>query len=228
VRYQHIKSRACASVQKKRMDTRFQIPIQSWSLIAMPSKQINPAPSSANEDAPLQVAWDDLHALGFAIDFAQGDHADKVNARQMREFAFGPPPEDYDFADLRKATYELLSDLTRGGFAGYSLRFHGVLRPTSKGAGSRFRAVPNRDAMSFQDRFMYRLVRLLEPYGHRLRRCPAPKPREEAKCDRIFLKVTRKDHCSESCRQRAYMRGVRSDEKEQRRARRNAKTTRKR
>lgn len=55
-----------------------------------------------------------------------------------------------------------------------------------------------------RDRFLYRVIRLLDELGaDKLHMCPTPE------CGRLFFKVTRKEFCSARCQSRVYMRRYR-------------------
>jgi hypothetical protein len=73
------------------------------------------------------------------------------------------------------------------------------------------------------DRLPYLIIRLLEAVGvEKLRTCAAPD------CGRMFLKVTRKAHCSARCQSRVYMRALRQQQREQQQeGSRHGKTSRK-
>jgi hypothetical protein len=64
-----------------------------------------------------------------------------------------------------------------------------------------------------RDRFMYRLIRLLQDLGFdKLRKCKRPD------CDHLFFKVTRKDFCSTQCQSCFYMRELRKRERAEKEA----------
>jgi hypothetical protein len=61
---------------------------------------------------------------------------------------------------------------------------------------------------STENLLMYCVVQLLERAGiGRLRRCPA------ANCERIFTRVGRREFCSDRCQKRMYMRGLRREQR---------------
>lgn len=67
------------------------------------------------------------------------------------------------------------------------------------------------------DVLRYSLILLLEKTGtDKLQSCPAPvaNDRRGATCGRLFVKVTRKTHCSTKCQMRSFMRERRAAERE--------------
>lgn len=65
-----------------------------------------------------------------------------------------------------------------------------------------------------RDLYLYALLRIVEQVGvDKVLACPAPKPRSDEPCGRLFLKVTRKECCSSRCQSRRLMRDVRQAER---------------
>jgi hypothetical protein len=192
----------------------------------------NPAPGFT-AGALWQLVWDEVAALQFAIEFAQLPMDNPLEFREkVEEFVNGGKlPDAATVLATQKAARELLEDLWRDGSAGYDIHLSGIIsfrstreRPTN----SRLRLMENTDAMSVRDRFLHRVVRLLETHGGNLRRCPAELPGTSDPCGRLFLKLTRKEYCSEECRARMYRRRERRDAREEARRGRHVKATRKR
>jgi hypothetical protein len=154
--------------------------------------------------------WEDIPALQFAIELGQAPTDSSAKVREkVAEFAGGGAPDSATVLKVQEATRALLDDLWRDGAAGFDLRWNGIIafRPTRERASHRrLRVMVNSDAMSLPDRFTYRLIRLLEVHGDKLRECHAPKSGSNEPCGRLFLKVTRKEFCSEQCRARAHRR----------------------
>ena len=120
--------------------------------------------------------------------------------------------------DVHDAARTLLGDLTRDGCAGYDVHVSGIItlrRHQNDATRTTVQDIPNRDAMSVRDRFIYRLVGLLKRYAGNIRACPALLPGSQTEqCGRVFLKVTQKEFCSEPCRSRMHQRVIRRRDRE--------------
>ena len=174
--------------------------------------------------APLgEVWWSDRAALLFAIEFAQASADEALRSiAEVFEFVQAPTPTDPKDADVKTVmgiqseTRNLLRELARDGYTGYELNVSGILmmRPERGGSSRRIvRSMMNTDSMSVRDRFLHRVIRLLEGVtATQLQVCQAPQAGSEDPCGRVFLKLTRKEFCSARCQSRAYMRKLRNPE----------------
>src|SRR5687768_11038154 len=78
---------------------------------------------------PTQVAWDDLKALQFAIDFSQMSPSEALGASEdVAEFVNRDGDADpQTVASVHAETRELLGDLMRDGYGGYDVRLCGII-----------------------------------------------------------------------------------------------------
>jgi hypothetical protein len=159
-----------------------------------------------------------MAALQFAIAFAQATQAEVLGATaDVLEFAEGSSPEQLDaqaLIALHDEVRTLLLDLVNDGYAAYDVHLRGIVGhiPDSRRRSRHvLRAMMNRDAMSVRDRFIHRLVYLLETVGRdKIHTCKALRPKpDDGICGRVFLKVTRKEYCSVQCQSRMNMRNYR-------------------
>jgi hypothetical protein len=183
-----------------------------------------------------ELAWQNRAALNFVLHFAQADWEGAQKMRsQAGEFLDGPAPSRQLLASLHKGTKALFAELMEEGYAGYRVRLtvHGLIMAFPdrfRDGRLRTRNMPNTDAMSVRDRFLYRVVQLVTTIGaEKVLRCQAPRVRSTTPCGRLFVKVTRKEFCTPTCAWRAHMRTVRKRESEGRvkRVRKHGKKTRK-
>jgi len=155
---------------------------------------------------PLQPA----EALQFVVDFAQADlgnrSAKKLAVDQVWSFlathslvapAYGDERSlsDQDLLSIQADALAVLRGLVEKESASVAVTLEiSMIRRRTR--------IAVMELGTPHDRFMYRLVRLLERIGpNRLLVCPA--------CRRLFVKVTRKEFCSTRCQSRAYMREYR-------------------
>jgi hypothetical protein len=156
-------------------------------------------------------------AVRFAVEFAQAD-LEKTNAqalaKQICHFFQGayrpgaPAPDRHELLKVQADTRAFLERLMHEGFASESVRLllcvyrHGSARRT------RQKSVASSATASLRDRFLFRLIELLNAQGaEKLRVCAAPG------CGRVFFKVTRKEFCSARCQSRINVRRWRADNK---------------
>lgn len=166
-----------------------------------------------------------LKALHFAIDFAQAD-LERVALSEVQKqvirflcrpllpalgdglgqgFGLSPAPTR---ADLQRIQADVLTLLT--GVVNPTVVFPlklptlGFLPVQPKG----WKAIPPGTVLvsvggSTRDRFLYRVIRLLEELGlENLSACPAPLAKTEKVCGRLFFRVTQKKFCSTRCQSR--------------------------
>ncbi len=172
-------------------------------------------------------------ALQFVVKFVQMDLA-RINPTQLKDVEQRvrqliamtvDPPDIHDWASdgwrgeppVRKAVLLRLHADAKSWFTGIVMSGHARVelrlkfstawapsqRPSRQG---RARSVPVWIVVngSPRDRFLYRVIRLVNELGvGKLRACPEY---DKGKCDRFFVKVTRKEFCSARCQSRAYMR----------------------
>jgi CGNR zinc finger len=170
-----------------------------------------------------------VEALRFVIDFVQMDveqasqaelKAAERRVRQLIEL-FLEDPNRLDWASqewvkqrpvpraelkrLHAAARTLLTGIVISGNAEVALRLNfSVVNASSLTRPLYFPVVWIGVNGSPRDRFLYRVIRLLDELGiEKLHTCPAPK------CGRLFFKVTRKEFCSTRCQSRVYMRRYR-------------------
>jgi CGNR zinc finger len=182
-----------------------------------------------------------LEAVQFAIDFAQmnlvrgelTEISDRVRRFLVgvRDLVGGNALPREELVVTQRDALALLRGVVLDGVARADLQLQMFLvRPgvlPGRGQAPTFRnnsPVLATAGGSTRDRFLYRLIRLLEQFGvEKLQACAAPE------CGRLFLKVTRKEFCSARCQSRVYMRQRRQDEREQanKRTARHGKTRKK-
>ena len=157
-------------------------------------------------------------ALRFAIDFAQVDLAEVDPAdvtRSLRRFLLIPdhvvaarPFSSADLKDTQTEAHALLAAIVRTGAAMVRVTLTMALARPAVQSGRIVLTSPRVLTLpmgELRDRFLYRLVRLLEDQGvEKVLRCP---------CGRLFFKVTRKEYCSTRCQSRLYMRTYRESQK---------------
>jgi hypothetical protein len=182
-----------------------------------------------------------LPALQFAIELAQMTDQELGGASErVRQFVFVPDwvegrasrPTEETLRTIQSATRSLLASVVKSGFAMARLQLVVVVArpelvpPSRKDA----RVMTSVDASPLLDRFLYRVIRLLEEIGiEKLQVCRAPQAgRDDAICGRMFMRVTRKEFCSARCQSRAYMRTYVVAGNAKRKGRRNGKTPRQR
>ncbi len=194
--------------------------LDSMSSLNYPRRGRSAQPSATRETAPAPLDWrNDASTLQFAIWFAQASADEAIEARDSA-LQFAQAAEEghdlraKDVLALQSETLALIQSAAEpGSITEIVLRVpFAITRPGSKRRpGDRARVLPIRDAMSIRDRFLYRLVRLLEHVGvEKLSRCEAPRAwakNDGERCGRVFLRVTSKAFCSQKCQSRTYMRG---------------------